>query len=165
MDQPLDCFRSSAWGWLRATLAGWATILLAVAGILLTAPGTWGRWPLLLTGLAFAIIAWKWLETMAARYDICTDRLIVRRGILVKSLDEIELYRVKDIRLDFSLINQLAGIGTITLTSSDETTRGKPLVMRQVERASARREQLRDLVDQARQKRRVREVDMAPENY
>jgi uncharacterized membrane protein YdbT with pleckstrin-like domain len=165
MDQPLDCFRSSAWGWLRASLAGWGTIVLAVAGILLTAPGTWGRWPLLLTGLAFVIVAWKWLETMAARYDICADRLIVRRGIFVKSLDEIELYRVKDIRLDFSLINQLAGIGTITLTSSDETTRGKPLVMRQVERASARREQLRDLVDKARQKRRVREVDMAQEDY
>jgi uncharacterized membrane protein YdbT with pleckstrin-like domain len=165
MDQPLDCFRSSAWGWIRGTLAGWATILLAVAGILLTAPGTWGRWPLLLTALALLILAWKWLETMSARFDICADRLIVRRGIFVKSLDEIELYRVKDIRLDFSLINQIAGIGTITIASSDETTRGKPLAMRQVERAAERRERLRDLVDQARQKRRVREVDMAQENY
>jgi uncharacterized membrane protein YdbT with pleckstrin-like domain len=165
MDSPLDCFRSSAWGWLRGSLAGWGTIVLAIAGVLLTAPGQWGRWPLALTALAFLILLWKWLETLAARYDVCEDRLIVRRGIFAKSLDEIELYRVKDIRLDFSLVNQMAGIGTITVTSSDETTRRAPLVMPQVERAADRREQLRALVDAARQKRRVREVDMAHEEY
>jgi uncharacterized membrane protein YdbT with pleckstrin-like domain len=165
MEQPLDTFRSSTWGWLRGTLAGWGTIALVPLGILLTAPGTWDRWPLLISAAALIIVLWKWVENMAARYDICPDRLIVRRGIFVKSLDEIELYRVKDIRLDFSLINQLAGIGTITVTSSDETTRGKPLAMLQVERAADRRERLRTLVDQARQKRRVREIDMAHEDY
>ena len=165
MEQPLDTFRSSTWGWLRGTLAGWGTIALVPIGILLTAPGEWGLWPLLIAGLAFAIVVWKAFENLAARYDVCPDRLIVRRGIFVKSLDEVELYRVKDIRLDFSLINQLAGIGNITVTSSDETTRGKPLAMPQVERAAERREKLRALVDQARQKRRVREIDMAHEDY
>jgi uncharacterized membrane protein YdbT with pleckstrin-like domain len=139
--------------------------VLAIAGILLTAPGTWERWPLALTALAFLILLWKWFENLAARYDICQDRLIVRRGIFLKSLDEVELYRVKDIRLDFSLINQMAGIGTITVTSSDETTRGAPLALRYVEQAAARRETLRDLVDRARQKRRVREIDMTHEDY
>jgi uncharacterized membrane protein YdbT with pleckstrin-like domain len=165
MEQPLDTFRSSTWGWLRGTLAGWGTIALVPLGILLTAPGTWDRWPLLISAAALLIVLWKWLENMASRFDICPDRLIVRRGIFVKSLDEIELYRVKDIRLDFSLINQMAGIGTITVTSSDETTRGKPLAMHQVEHAAERRERLRTLVDQARQKRRVREIDMAHEDY
>ena len=165
MEQPLDTFRSSTWGWLRGTLAGWATIALIPAGILLTAPGEWGRWPMLLTGLAFLIILWKWFENMAARYDVCEDRLVVREGIFIKSLDEVELYRVKDIRLDFSLINQMAGIGTITVTSSDETTRGKPLALRHVERAAQRREALRKLVETARQKRRVREIDMTHEDY
>jgi uncharacterized membrane protein YdbT with pleckstrin-like domain len=165
MEQPLDTFRSSTWGWLRGTLAGWGTMALVPAGILLTAPGEWGRWPLLISALALLILAWKWLENMAARFDVCPDRLIVRRGIFIKSLDEIELYRVKDIRLDFSLINQMAGLGTITVTSSDETTRREPLALRNVERAAARREALRDLVDKARQKRRVREIDMAHEDY
>jgi uncharacterized membrane protein YdbT with pleckstrin-like domain len=167
MEQPVDTFRSSTWGWIRGTLAGWGTIVLAIAGILLTAvaPMEWRYWPLALTALAFLILLWKWFENLAARFDICRDRLIVRRGIFIKSLDEIELYRVKDIRLDFSLINQMAGIGTITVTSSDETTRGKPLSLRQVERAAQRRETLRNLVDEARQKRRVREIDMAHEEY
>ena len=165
MEEPLDTFRSSTLGWLRGTLAGWGTIALVPAGILLTAPGEWGRWPLLISAAAFLILAWKWVENMAARYDLCRDRLIVRRGIFIKSLDEVELYRVKDVRLDFSLINQLAGIGTITVTSSDETTRGAPLALRHVERAAQRREEMRALVETARQKRRVREIDMTHEEY
>ena len=165
MEQPLDTFRSSTWGWLRGTIAGWATIALVPAGLLLTAPGTWGLWPLLITALAFAIMLWKWVENLAARYDICRDRLIVRRGIFIKSLDEVELYRVKDVRLDFSLINQLAGIGSITVSSSDETTRGGPLTLRHVEKAAHRREELRGLVEAARQKRRVREIDMMHEDF
>jgi uncharacterized membrane protein YdbT with pleckstrin-like domain len=165
MEQPIDTFRSSTWGWLRGTLAGWATIALIPIGILLTAPGESGRWPLLISALALLIVLWKWFEALAARFDICRDRLIVRRGIFIKSLDEIELYRVKDVRLDFSLINQMAGIGTISVTSSDETTRGEPLTLRHVERAAQRREQLRGLVEAARQKRRVREIDMMHEDY
>ena len=167
MEQPIDTFRSSTWGWLRGTLAGWGTIALIPIGILLTAiaPPEIGRWPMLISGLALLIVLWKWFENLAARFDVCPDRLIVRRGIFVKSLDEIELYRVKDIRLDFSLINQMAGIGTITVTSSDETTRGEPLHLRHVEQAAGRRETLRDLVDKARQRRRVREIDMTHEDY
>ena len=165
MEQPLDTFRSSTWGWLRGTLAGWGTIVMAIAGILLLVPGDWGLYPLGLTALALLIAAWKWLENMSARYDLCRDRLIVRRGIFIKSLDEIELYRVKDVRLDFTLINQLAGIGTIGIASSDETTRGLSLPLRHVERAQHRREELRRLVDAARQRRRVREIDMVDGDY
>jgi uncharacterized membrane protein YdbT with pleckstrin-like domain len=147
MDQPLDTFRSSTWGWLRGTVAGWATLALCLVGV----------------GLVVVLI--KWIENLAATFEVTEDRLIIRRGIFIKSMDEIELYRVKDIRLDFSLINQWAGIGTITIVSSDETTRQAPLVIPHVERAAERREQLRDLVDKARQKRRVREIDMAHEDY
>ncbi|HEX8482704.1 MAG TPA: PH domain-containing protein [Allosphingosinicella sp.] len=167
MEQPIDSFRSSTWGWLRGTLAGWGTIALVPVGILLTAvaPPEIGAWPMVLTAVALGIVLWKWFESLAARYDVCPDRLIVRQGIFIKSLDEVELYRVKDVRLDFSLINQMAGIGTITVHSSDETTRGAPLVLRHVERAAQRREELRRLVETARQKRRVREIDMMHEDY
>lgn len=165
MEQPLDTFRSSTWGWLRGTITGWATIALAPVGVVLTAIGDWGQWPLLLPVVSALIILWVWFENLAARFDICQDRLIVRRGIFMKSLDEVELYRVKDIRLDFSLINQMAKIGTITVTSSDETTRAEPLTLRHVERAHERREELRRLVDIARQKRRVREIDMVHEDF
>jgi uncharacterized membrane protein YdbT with pleckstrin-like domain len=142
MEQPLDRFRPSTWGWLRGTLAGWATLLLCLVGI----------------GLIIVLV--MWIENLAATYEVTEDRLIIRRGIFNKSIDEIELYRVKDIRIDFSLVNQWANIGTITIDSSDETTRDAPLVIPNVEDAQRRRETLRTLVDAARQKRRVREIDM-----
>ena len=144
--QILDTFRSSTWGWLRGTLAGWGTLLLCLVGV------------------GFLIILVKWFQNLGTTYEVSEDRLILRKGIIVKSIDEIELYRVKDVRLDFTLINQWAGIGTMTIDSSDETTREAPLVMAHIANAQVRREELRALVDTARQKRRVREVDFSSEN-
>ena len=159
----LDTFRPSTLGWLRGTLAGWGTILLALAGIGVTLAG-YGMLPLGLTVLALGIILVKWIQNLAAKFEVTEERLVIRRGIIFKSIDEIELYRVKDIRLNFSLINQWANIGTITLVSSDETTRDGDLVLADIERAQERREAMRRLVDAARQKRQVREIDMVHED-
>jgi uncharacterized membrane protein YdbT with pleckstrin-like domain len=159
MDAPLDTFRPSTKGWLIGTLAGWGTILLALAGIALALMG-YGPYFIGLAAISLLIILWRWLENMASKYEITEERLIIRRGIVSKSIDEIELYRIKDVRIDFTLINQLAGIGKLTICSSDETTRDGDLVIAGIDRAQERRETLRRLVDAARQKRRVREIDM-----
>lgn len=160
-EDAVDKFRSSTLGWLRGTLAGWGTIPLAIAGPVLAAIGPWGAWPLVLSGLALLVVLVKWVQNLAATFEVTEERLIIHRGIIFKSVDEVELYRVKDIRIDFTLINQWANIGTICVSSSDETTRAGDLVLRHVERARDRREQLRRLVDTARQRRGVRELDMA----
>lgn len=166
MDEIRDSFRSSLGGWLIGTAAGLGTILLGIAGIalLIGAGGDWGAWPLALTGLSLAIVVVKWLETMGSLYQLTPERLIVRKGIVMKSVDEIELYRVKDVRLNYSLLNQMARIGTICLTTSDETTRAGDLILRHVPRAQDRREALRRLVDTARRRRGVREIDMVHED-
>lgn len=162
MDQVQDTFRSSLVGWFWGTAAGLGTLVLGLLGVVLTiaAAGDWGAWPLLLTGAALVIVAFKWLQVMSSLYQITPERLILKRGIVMKSIDEIELYRVKDVRMDFSLLNQWAGIGNICLTSSDETTRVGELKMRHVPQAMRRREELRALVDAARKARGVREMDM-----
>jgi uncharacterized membrane protein YdbT with pleckstrin-like domain len=165
MDQPLDRFRSSTLGWLRGTLAGWGTVMIALVGFVgtLVVPEN-GIYLLGLTAIATLIVLVKWVQNLAATYEITEERLILHRGIIFKSVDEIELYRIKDVRIDFTLINQWAGIGTIRVISSDETTRDGDLIMPHVEKARARREELRRLVDTARQKRRVREIDMVHED-
>jgi uncharacterized membrane protein YdbT with pleckstrin-like domain len=162
MDQVQDTFRSSLGGWFWGTAAGLGTLVLGLLGVVLTiaAAGDWGAWPLLLTCAALVIVAFKWLQVMSSLYQITPERLILKRGIVMKSIDEIELYRVKDVRMDFSLLNQWAGIGNICLTSSDETTRVGELKMRHVPQAMRRREELRALVDAARKARGVREMDM-----
>ena len=145
MPEVLDRFRSSTWGWLRGTLVGWLTLLLCLVGV------------------GFLIVLVQWIRNLDMTYELTEDRLILRKGIFVKSIDEIELYRVKDVRMDFTLINQWAGIGTIAIDSSDETTRHGALFIPHIERAAERREELRRLVDIARQKRRVRELDVSSE--
>ena len=166
MEQAQDTFRSSTGGWLIATAAGIGTILLGLAGIVLAAvdAGGYGLAPLALTAIALVIVVVKWFQNLAASYSITPERLIIRRGIIFKSVDEIELYRIKDARIDFSLLNQMAGLGRITVTSSDETTREGDLVMPDLLKAQERRELLRRLVDAARQKRQVREIDMVHED-
>lgn len=147
MPNLIDRFRSSTWGWLRGSLAGWGTLLLC----------------LVLVGLVIILV--KWIANLSTTYEVTEDRLILHKGIFVKSIDEIELYRVKDVRIDFTLINQWADIGTITIASSDETTRDGDLVIRDVDQARARRETLRDLVNAARRNRGVREIDMVREEF
>ena len=166
MDEVHDSYRPSTFGWLRGTAAGLGTVLLGIAGLalLIGMAGEWGAWPLVLTGISVLIVLWQWIKNMAALYEVTPERLVVRRGIIFKSIDEIELYRIKDVRMDFSLLNQWAGIGNICLASSDETTRVGDLVMRHIEKARERREELRRLVDAARQRRGVREIDMVHED-
>jgi uncharacterized membrane protein YdbT with pleckstrin-like domain len=171
MPQTIDRFRSSTLGWLRGTLAGWGTILLLLAGLigsiwaLAQRPVEGWAWlfPIALVAGLLILLA-KWIANLATTYEVTEDRLILHKGVLVKSIDEIELYRVKDVRIDFTIINQTADIGTISITSSDETTRDAPLVIRDVDHARARREKLRDLVNSARRSRGVREVDMVHED-
>lgn len=168
MPRTIDRFRASTSGWLRGTLAGWGTILLFLAGPIgaVVASGTTEVSPvapLILSAIALLILASRWIGDRATTCELTEDRLILHRGIVNKSIDEIELYRVKDVRIDFSLLNQLVDIGTLTITSSDETTRGGALVLRHLRGARVRRERLRSLVDAARRRRGVREFDMAHE--
>ncbi len=146
MERPVDEFRSSTRRWLLGSFAGWGTLLTCLAGI------------------GFVIIGIRWLKNRSASYEITDQRLIIRRGILFKTIDEIELYRIKDVRLGYSLLNQMTDIGTITLTSSDRTTSGGEFILRDIPMARDRREGLRKLVDRARQRRGVREMDIDYEN-
>jgi uncharacterized membrane protein YdbT with pleckstrin-like domain len=145
MDYPqerqIDSFRSSTARWLFGSLTGWGTLLLCPVGV------------------GLIILGVRWLQNVSSQYDVTDQRLIVRRGIFIKTVDEIELYRVKDVRLQFSLINQMTGIGTIALTSSDPSTGGGAFVLRDVPMATDRREGLRGLVERARHRRGVREFD------
>jgi hypothetical protein len=102
----------------------------------------------------------RWLKNRSTSYEITDQRLIIKRGILFKTIDEIELYRIKDVRLGYSLLNQMTDIGTIILTSSDRTTAGGEFTLRDIPMARDRREGLRKLVDRARQRRGVRELDV-----
>ena len=146
-ERPVDSFRSSTNRWLFGSFTGWLTILSCAIGV------------------GLVVIAVRWLRNLAASYEITDQRLIVKRGLVMKSIDEIELYRIKDVRVDYSLVNQITDIGTITITSSDRTTGNAQFVLRDIPAARERREGLRKLVDRARRLRGVREMDIDDDDY
>ena len=79
-------------------------LLLPVAGVgLLVWLGVW--------------IAWK-----SASYRLTSQRLFVRKGLLSRRIQELELYRVTDVALDQGVVQRLFGIGTVTVVANDPTT-------------------------------------------
>ncbi|WP_425229008.1 PH domain-containing protein [Sphingomonas sp.] len=158
-EQHVDEFRTSTARWLYGSLAGWGLTALLLAGPV-GAVVLGSAWPLALSATALLAIGYRWLRARSALYQVTDQRLIVCNGLLMKTVDEIELYRIKDMRLDFSILGQMAGIGTITLTSTDRTTGDTQFVLADVPHARERREGLRGLVERARQRRGVREIDV-----
>jgi uncharacterized membrane protein YdbT with pleckstrin-like domain len=103
------------------------------------------------------IIVWKWLVVKTTTYEITTERLKTRYGILSKKLDELELYRVRDYKLEQPLFLRIFGLGNIILVTSDKS---HPLItLRAIPNGERLRDQLRSAVEACRDKKRVREVD------
>lgn len=86
----------------------------------------WGALVLLVFGGFLLLMVWA--QVKSSSYRLTTQRLFVRRGWLAKRVDELELYRVKDVRVDQSVIQRLLGYGTITVVADDETTPQMELV-------------------------------------
>lgn len=118
----------------------------------------------LVCGLLFWLVVpvfiaiWKWLVLHNTRYELTTERLRIRQGVLNKDLDELELYRVRDYRLEQPFILRLFSLGNITLRSSD--TSHPVVVLRAIRGGEAVREQIRKHVEECRVKKRVLPLDV-----
>lgn len=103
------------------------------------------------------IILWKWLVIKNIKYELTTERLRTRHGVLNKKTDELELYRIRDYKLDQPFFLRLFSLGNIVLQTSD---RSHPEVtLKAIPNGEELREQLRTHVEACRTKKRVREVD------
>ena len=104
------------------------------------------------------VILWKWLVVKNMKYELTTERLRMRHGVLNKKLDELELYRVRDYKLDQPFFLRIFSLGNIIMQTSD---RSHPTVVIQaIPEAEALREQLRTYVEACRTRKGVRELDV-----
>jgi len=60
--------------------------------------------------------------TIGTRYELTNQRLRVFRGILGKTLDEVELVRMRDTRINQHIGERALKIGDVTIVSNDPTT-------------------------------------------
>jgi uncharacterized membrane protein YdbT with pleckstrin-like domain len=110
---------------------------------------------LLLIPIPWAI--WKWLETRNTVYTLTDQRLKFTRGVLSKTTEDLELYRVRDTKFQQDVWERLLGLGEIQLFTTDETTTVVSLPY--IRDAEGVREKIRGLVEARRDAKRVRYLD------
>ena len=103
------------------------------------------------------IILWKWLVVRNTRYELTTERLKIRQGVLNKKMDDLELYRVRDFKLEKPFFLRLFSLRNIILQTSDKSH--PVVILRAIKDGEEIREQIRNMVEACRVKKRVREVD------
>jgi membrane protein YdbS with pleckstrin-like domain len=82
-------------------------------------PGWVALFPLV---LGLFVIVLLWIRVKSCRYRLTTQRLFVSRGWVSRHLNELELYRVKDVVVSQQGLQRLLGYGTIKVLADDDST-------------------------------------------
>lgn len=101
---------------------------------------------------------WKWLVVRNTRYELTSERLRLREGVLNKKLDELELYRVRDYRLEQPFWLRLFSAGNVIVRTTD--TMNPIVVLRAVEKSEEVLGLLRRHVEDCRARKNVRALDV-----
>ncbi len=72
--------------------------------------------------IVILILAWKIARLKSIRYEISIDRIEWVRGIFSRKIDNLDMFRVVDIKLHRSLLDCILGIGTLTVITKDQTS-------------------------------------------
>ena len=100
---------------------------------------------------------WKFLHVKCMKYELTNERLRIISGVLNRKTEEIELYRIKDTSFEEPFVYRIFSLGNIKLMTSDRSL--PELSIRALPKGKEFREKLRDLVEDIRTKKNVREVD------
>lgn len=104
------------------------------------------------------IAIWKYLVVKNMKYELTSQRLRNRYGVLNKHIDELELYRVKDYEMNQPLFLRLFGLSNIVLYTADKTD--SIIIIRAVPDGEKLRELIRSTVQDYRASSRTREVSV-----
>ncbi len=84
-----------------------------------------GRYRLLL-GLGIGLIVvmvlfYKALQLKMTYYEVSTERIEFGRGIFDRRVDNLDMFRVVDLKLRRSVLDCIVGVGTVFLTTTDKS--------------------------------------------
>ena len=115
---------------------------------------------LLVVPIPWAI--WAWLKVKCRVYTLTNERLLIESGVLNKSQDTLELYRVRDLQVFEPFWLRLFGLQNIHLLATDLTTEN--LMLDYIPSSLNLRDKFRECVEECRRRKGVREigVDIEP---
>ena len=92
------------------------------------------------------------------RYRLSEDRIFVEKGFLNIHVEEVLLYRVRDLELQLKLTQRIFGVGTVCVHSSDKTA--PDLYLLNVKHPRYVKELIFRQVEQEKDQRRMRTMEM-----
>ena len=140
-DNVLFVARPSLWGMAPAMLKGLFFIVLAgllvrlplenfindLLGLGLTESQSWtvGGYRIIagfgLGLIVVFVLVMKVVRLKMTRYEVSPDRIEWSRGILDRRVDNIDMFRVIDLKMRRSVLDCIFGIGTVGLITTDKT--------------------------------------------
>jgi membrane protein YdbS with pleckstrin-like domain len=140
-DSILFAGRPSLWGMAPAIVRG--VVVLAIAWLLIRLPLEGyaaglldlkltptqalaiGRYRVIagaaIGGLVILILLLKAFKLKMIYYEVSADRIEWSRGILDRRVDNVDMFRVIDLKMRRSLLDCIFGVGTIALITTDKT--------------------------------------------
>ena len=98
-----------------------------------------------------------YLNTRFTKYELDSQRLKIKKGILSQNIEETELYRVKDYSIFKPFFLRLFGLGHLVLTTSDKNNKYVRLVA--IKDTEKVKDIIRNHVEKARKRTGTKEVD------
>ncbi|WP_411825651.1 PH domain-containing protein [Luteolibacter sp. AS25] len=157
MNEETTFWKGSPSQWLN--IGPFTTAIIFSAAIITAAVFSGPIFPFVLCLLIipFLYAFWCYLRVRCQTFELTTERLRVTKGVINQNIDEVELYRVKDMVVERKWWMRLTGLGNVHLETSD---RSMPHVdIPAIRDCIGLREELRKKVEAMRDKKRVREMD------
>jgi len=108
--------------------------------------------------ISLIILIWKSLVLYFTKWSYTTDTILERVGVFNVTTDEIQFFRIKDLRLYQPLLYRIVGISRLILITSDKF---KPvLVLNGIRNGKRKRDMLKALAISSRREMGVKEFDV-----
>lgn len=125
-----------------------------------SSPSQWTNFNVFLfLGWTIVVPIWYFLVTKCTKFSLTNQRLTIGEGVLSKTYNELELYRVKDIKENASFVQRILGYGNVTLTTSDASN--PVVVLNWISEPTNLRNTIRSIVEARREARGVKEYDVS----
>lgn len=102
-----------------------------------------------------------WITLKSTIYTLTTERLKIRRGLLNTETNELELYRVKDYKLQEPFWMKFFGLSNIYLETSDHSS--PTVFIKAISQGEKILNDIRNNVEQCKQTKGIKEIDIHPQ--